>query len=65
MGPKSPPALILRRPDAVRRVLSRAARCSGINRVIASYGWKRIDILMESSGAEWKHNDNLLIPYAH
>ena len=26
---------------------------------------KRIGVLMECSGAEWKQNDNLLIPYAH
>ena len=26
---------------------------------------KRIGVLMESSGAERRRNDNLLIPYAH
>ena len=27
--------------------------------------WKRIDVLMECSGAERRQNDNLLIPCAH
>ena len=34
-------------------------------RATASYGCKRIGVLLECSRAERKQNDNLLIPYAH
>ena len=34
-------------------------------RAAASYGWKRIVVLLECSEAERKQNDILLIPYAH